>query len=203
MTIMADKNWYLVLQLSPDATVDEIAAAVQKRSRQAAALANTAPERSQQLREQTRAIKRDLLSGEAARAAYDARLASDSQATQKAPALADPTYGASAQPEQQAAAYDYRQQHYQQQDPAAYGASQPRRQGRFMRFLQSGWTCWHCGESAMPGDQYCTQCQAQLVQTVSYTPVTTPVQNPHACAYCGTVASTIHRFCRTCGAGRY
>lgn len=72
MAIMAENDWYAVLQLAPEATIEQIAQAVEKRSRQATALANTAPERSQQLREQIRAIKRDLLSGDEARASYDA-----------------------------------------------------------------------------------------------------------------------------------
>ena len=54
----------------------------------------------------------------------------------------------------------------------------------------------------MPGDKFCTQCSAQLGADGSYTPVTAPVENPNACPYCGTLAASTHRFCRSCGAGR-
>jgi curved DNA-binding protein CbpA len=67
-------DWYSVLGLSPAASADEIAVAVERLSRQASALAVTAPERSQQLREVTRAIKRDLLSGQDSRRRYDQSL---------------------------------------------------------------------------------------------------------------------------------
>src|SRR5438034_8618110 len=64
-------DWYAVLGVRPGAPAEEIAAAVERMSRQASALANTAPHRSQELRETTRAIKRDLLSGPEARQRYD------------------------------------------------------------------------------------------------------------------------------------
>jgi curved DNA-binding protein CbpA len=67
-------DWYSVLGLSPAASADEIAVAVERLSRQASALAVTAPERSQQLREVIRAIKRDLLSGQDSRRRYDQSL---------------------------------------------------------------------------------------------------------------------------------
>ena len=70
-------DWYAELRLQPDASTNEIAQAVEKRSRQATALANTAPERSQLLREQVRAMKRDLLSGDDARQRYDAARAAN------------------------------------------------------------------------------------------------------------------------------
>ncbi len=70
-----DDNWYTALSLSPSASESEIASAVELMSRQAAALANTAPERSQRLRETVRAIKRDLLSSPQARERYDRSVA--------------------------------------------------------------------------------------------------------------------------------
>ena len=66
-----EPDWYAVLGLGPAASTGEISAAVERLSRQASALANTAPHRSQELRETTRAIKRDLLSGPEARQRYD------------------------------------------------------------------------------------------------------------------------------------
>lgn len=211
---MAGQDWYAVLQLGPEATSDEVAQAVEKRSRQAAALANTAPERSQQLREQVRAIKRDLLSGDEARARYDAsRSVAVSPPPQEAAPAAWPGPDQAAQQGwghqdwgQQYSGQQYSGQQGWGQDGAGqqdWGAQQaaPRR-SRFRQFMQSGWTCWHCGESAMPADQYCTQCCAQLTQTVSWAAPTVPVTNPNACPYCGTAATSTHRYCRTCGAAR-
>lgn len=177
MIPVAETDWYATLDVSPDASDAEIEAAVARRSRQAAALANTAPERSQQLREQLRAIRRDLLSGPAAREAYDARL--------RGPAAEQSSVPVENVPAQHAA-------------PDGY----PARPRGFRAFLRSGWTCWNCGESAMPGDQYCTQCDAQLVQQVSWTPLSVPPASPSACPYCGTRAASNHRYCRRCGAGR-
>ncbi len=200
MTRMAESDWYALLKLRPDATTEEIAAVVEKRSRQASAMANTHPERSQQLREQVRAIKRDLLSGPEARAAYDAaRMTPPPASTELAPTQVAPPDQYGAQPGGYAS------------PPATYppewvpqpSAAPPARGGnRFLRFMQSGYTCTHCGESYLPGAQYCTQCCARLVPNPSYVPVTVPVTNANACPYCGTVAATTHRFCRNCGASR-
>jgi uncharacterized OB-fold protein len=74
------QDWYSVLGLAAAATTEEIGSAVERLTRQASALALTAPERSRQLREQARAIKLDLLSGEAQRQHYDQDLASRSRA---------------------------------------------------------------------------------------------------------------------------
>ena len=72
MELAESNNWYVFLRLSPAAREDEIQSAVERLSRQASALAVTAPERSQSLRETVRAIKRDLLSGPESRRRYDA-----------------------------------------------------------------------------------------------------------------------------------
>jgi hypothetical protein len=69
------EDWYVYLGLSPQAPEEEIAQAVERLSRQAAALAVTAPERSQRLRDTIRLIKRDLLSGQENRQRYDFGLA--------------------------------------------------------------------------------------------------------------------------------
>lgn len=196
---MATNDWYAMLNLAPEATTEQIAEAVEKRSRQAASLANTAPERSQQLREQTRAIKRDLLSGDEARARYDAERQAPGQAVPPLPA--QPTHYH--QPAQQA---DYQSQpqagdYYAQQ---GYATPAPRQRGsnRFVNFMRSGWTCWNCGEGALPADKFCTQCCAQLVADATFVQIQAPVTNPNACPYCGTVAASTHRYCRNCGAGR-
>jgi hypothetical protein len=198
MLTMPGQDWYAVLQLRADATTQEITAAVERRSRQAASLANTAPERSQQLREQVRAIKRDLLSGTEARERYDAgRVTAASTTGETAEAPAQEQAAEPAWPGQGGAVQE---QTWGQQEAGPYAAA-PRR-SRFRQFMQSGWTCWHCGESSMPGDRFCTQCCAQLTQDASWTPVAVPVTSPNMCPYCGTTAASTHRFCRACGAAR-
>jgi hypothetical protein len=66
------EDWYAYLNIATDAPIEQIEQAVERLSRQATALAVTAPERSQRLRDTVRSIKRDLLSGPEARARYDA-----------------------------------------------------------------------------------------------------------------------------------
>jgi len=206
---MAEKDWYAELRLPPDASTEQIREAVERRSRQGAALANAAPERSQQLRDQVRAIKRDLLSGDDARQAYDAARQVDpnptspvQQAAEPAPfwtrAASDETlqYGYPGAQQQQEYPYSTEQQTYGQPDNVA------RRPGRFLRFLQSGWTCPACGEGALPSDQFCARCGARLKNGGTYRPVTGAVDHPDACPYCGTIATSNSRFCRICGATR-
>ena len=65
------EDWHAYLGLSPQAPQEQIAQAVERLSLQAAALAVTAPERSQRLRDTIRLIKRDLLSGQENRQRYD------------------------------------------------------------------------------------------------------------------------------------
>ena len=77
---MQQRDWFEYLKVSPDATAEQVEQAVERLSRQAAALAVTAPERSQQLRDTVRAIKRDLLSGPESRARYEAALAAGPEA---------------------------------------------------------------------------------------------------------------------------
>ena len=60
---MTEHDWYAYLRLPPEATAGDIERVVERLSRQASALAATASERSQLLRETVRAIKRDLLPG--------------------------------------------------------------------------------------------------------------------------------------------
>jgi double zinc ribbon protein len=81
------RDWYTILGISAGATAQEIATAVERMTRQASALSVTDPDRSHQLREQIRDIKRDLLSGELERQRYDQSLASDLQV--KHPQAAD------------------------------------------------------------------------------------------------------------------
>ncbi len=71
---MRTLDLYEILGEARDASEGAIRSAVERLTRQANAVANTAPERSQQLREHARAAKQALLSGAAARAAYDRSL---------------------------------------------------------------------------------------------------------------------------------
>jgi hypothetical protein len=73
------EDWYAYLNLPTDTPTEQVEQAVERLSRQAAALAVTAPERSQQLRDTVRAIKRDLLSGPDSRARYDAGVTAQAQ----------------------------------------------------------------------------------------------------------------------------
>ena len=84
-------DFYAKLSVTTTATEDEVRAAVEALSRKATAMANTAPERSQGLREQVRQIKATLLSGPTERAAYDATLAATSSAPAASGAVAAPS----------------------------------------------------------------------------------------------------------------
>jgi Double zinc ribbon len=95
------EDWYAYLRLSPGATTEQIEQAVERLSRQATALAMTAPERSQLLRDTIRSIKRDLLSGPDSRQRYDVSRAPQSQPTAPAPQSSPPApqpFAPSAQP---------------------------------------------------------------------------------------------------------
>jgi hypothetical protein len=87
------EDWYAYLNIATDAPTEQIEQAVERLSRQATALAVTAPERSQRLRDTVRAVKRDLLSGPEARARYDAdrdAAAQPPQVPSPAPAIIPP-----------------------------------------------------------------------------------------------------------------
>jgi len=62
---------YKVLGVERDANEESLAAAIDRLTRHASALANVSPERSQQIREQLRSAKEYLLSGAEARERYD------------------------------------------------------------------------------------------------------------------------------------
>jgi DnaJ-class molecular chaperone len=82
-------NLYKLLNVERDATVETIAGAMERLTRQASALANTAPERSQQMRENIREVREFLLSGEEQRRRYDEQLQiSDEQDRARAAAAA-------------------------------------------------------------------------------------------------------------------
>jgi len=212
------EDWYAYLRLSPEATTEQIEQAVERLSRQAAALAVTAPERSQQLRETVRSIKRDLLSSPESRQRYDVARAA---ATKQAAAPAQPAWPAAQQaawppPAQQAATPA---QTFPPPPPAAPGVPMsmpaaaappaapipvppaPALAGegvgsRLARFLRTGWTCSSCGKDALPSDKFCTKCGSpiKLVQ-----PDSAPGRARLACANCAAPLAATDAFCAKCG----
>lgn len=169
-----ESDWYSVLGLPPQASTEQIRAAVEKMSRQASALANTAPHRSQELREITRAIKRDLLSGAETRQRYDL-----SRQDRGTPPSAPP-----ATPVPEAAV-----------PSAAAGPAGAGLGARLKRFMQASWTCPACGEGAMPNDKFCKACG---------TSITPPVvaRGTYFCGTCGTPLRGQENFCNQCGTRR-
>ena len=186
---MTNKDWYAVLGLEPIAATDEVARAVERLGRQAAAMANTAPERSQHLRETIRGIKRDLLASDEQRRRYDAGLEAP------APTAVAPAPGRAARSTPAPAS-----------DPGLNrtGASPAtRRTGRFLQFLKTGWTCPACGEGALPSDKFCPRCGAAM-SPPSGAPADTAgrPRRPDACAQCNAIVPRGGHFCGACGAAQ-
>jgi Double zinc ribbon len=187
MGLTAD-DWYTYLRLRPEATTAEIEGAVERLSRQASALAATAPERSQSLRETIRGIKRDLLSGPENRRRYDERVRQPAWPTHPpaAPAPAAPPRGSAASVL-----------------PGTMQAGQGAA-SRLARFLRTGWTCPSCGRGAVPSDKFCTKCgtpirpvQAETAAEQERTPQSRPV-----CRNCANLLGPLDVFCSKCGTGR-
>lgn len=181
-------DWYAYLRLSPEATTAEIKGAVERLSRQASALAATAPERSQSLRETIRAIKRDLLSGPESRQRYDERV------RQPARPAHPPAAPVPAAP------------------PAASAASVPpgtMRAGqgagsRLARFLRTGWTCPSCGRGAVPSDKFCTKCGTGIrpVQPETTAEQERTPRSRMVCQNCANLLGPLDVFCPKCGTRR-
>ena len=100
------QNLYEILGVGREASAETITEAAERLTRQASALANTAPERSQQLREHVRGAKERLLAGQEERLHYDEELqrheeeerakAEALEATKRTLTLLDPQLGAAA-----------------------------------------------------------------------------------------------------------
>jgi Double zinc ribbon len=172
-TVQRQEDWYAYLGLTRQAPEERIAQAVERLSRQATALAVTAPERSQRLRDTIRLIKRDLLSGLENRQRYDVALA--------AAAAAPGPLGPQAAPVPVAPA------------PAFGGEGVG---SRIARFLRTGWTCAACGKEALPSDRFCTKCGTPIkpVQIEAG-----PKSTRAACVNCGSVLAANDVFCSRCG----
>jgi hypothetical protein len=211
IVMQQQEDWYAYLRLSPEATTEQIEQAVERLSRQAAALAVTAPERSQQLRETVRAIKRDLLSGPESRQRYDAARAAATQppAQQPGPAAQQAwppaTQAATAQvfppPPAVAPGVPMAMPAGAPQPAAPIPASPPALAGegvgsRLARFLRTGWTCSACGKDALPSDKFCTKCGSpiKVVQ-----PDSAPGRARLACVNCAAPLAAADAFCAKCG----
>lgn len=167
------EDWYAYLRISPRAPEEQITQAVERLSRQAAALAVTAPERSQRLRDTIRLIKRDLLSGQENRQRYDLGLQ---------PAPTGPAPQAAPMPVPPAPAFS---------GPGGEGVG-----SRIARFLRTGWTCAACGKEALPSDRFCTKCGTPIKPVQ---PEAAPQSTRAACASCGSALAANDVFCSRCG----
>lgn len=192
MELAESNNWYAFLRLSPAARDDEIQSAVERLSRQASALAVTAPERSQSLREAVRAIKRDLLSGPDSRRRYDAshpqRLPSPPKPAGPLPPAPRPARPAP-MPVPPAPV-----------PPVPYGFQGPG--SRLARFLRTGWTCPACGNGGVPSDKFCTKCGTPIQPIVPEASGLHPPRPRPACAACAYPLGPTDAFCSRCGSRR-
>ena len=185
------QDWYAVLGLSPNAELKDIDAAIEQKSRQASAIANTSPDRSQQIRDMIRAIRADLLSGAEKRQEYNERRTRSRQPVTPPP---PPPTIRSVEPMQRPAS-------------AAPAGSSPaplaatanaaasevgRMASRFRQFLQTGWTCPSCHAEGMPEDKFCKKCGATMK--------TETVKSTTQCPKCSAEIGANNKFCSRCGA---
>jgi Double zinc ribbon len=194
---MTEHDWYAYLRLPPEATAGDIEQAVERLSRQASALAVTAPERSQRLRETIRAIKRDLLSGPEGRARYDAprsqRLAAPAPvppAGAAAPPVPTPPMPTTPAPPGIA--------------PAPPGPGGQGTGSRLARFLRTGWTCPGCGKGAVPSDKFCTKCGTPIrpIHPEAGSDRDRAPRPRSVCPSCANPLGPLDVFCSMCGARR-
>jgi curved DNA-binding protein CbpA len=208
METMPGPDWYAFLRLAPDASADEIASAVERLSRQASALATTAPERSHELRETLRSIKRDLLSGPENRQRYDQSLAQARSAVPPAaPAAGPATPYPPAASRPPATAYPPAAP-YPAAAPAPGPAAAPGpgpgegMGARFARFMRTGWACPNCGKGSLPNEKFCSRCGGPIQPPATGAAARGPaVRNP-VCANCGKQLRSADVFCGSCGTRR-
>jgi curved DNA-binding protein CbpA len=203
METMPGPDWYAVLRLTPDASAEEIAGAVERLSRQASALATTAPERSQQLRETLRSIKRDLLSGPENRQRYDqsraqARNAVPTQAPAAPTAQRPPVPQYPAAPPPPAAPAPA-----PASAPASAAGPGPEGMGaRFARFMRTGWACSNCGKGSLPNEKFCSRCGSPIQPPAPGTAARGAAARNLVCANCGKQLRSSDVFCGSCGTRR-
>jgi len=199
---MTEHDWYAYLRLPPEATTGDIEQAVERLSRQASALAVTAPERSQLLRETIRAIKRDLLSGPESRPCHDAPRSQCPASPRPAPPAGPSVPPAPALPQLAPPA---------PAPPAppviAPAPPAPGGQGagsRLARFLRTGWTCPGCGKGAVPSDKFCTKCGTPIrpIQPEAGSERDRAPRPPSVCPRCANPLGALDVFCSMCGARR-
>jgi hypothetical protein len=208
------EDWYAYLNIATDAPIEQVEQAVERLSRQATALAVTAPERSQRLRDTVRSIKRDLLSGPEARARYDA--GRDAAATPTPvpisqlppPAMPAPVTEAvppppSYSPPPTAPASPVPGGSYGGGPPGVGpagrsgggGAGGERIGARLARFLRTGWVCAECGKDALPSEKFCTRCGTAIIPT---RPEAVPATRV-TCVNCAAQVGVNDAFCARCG----
>ncbi len=167
------------------------------------ALSVTAPDRSRLLRDQIRAIRQDLLSGDVQRQRYDqARALAAAPQTGDAPA---------------ASAWQAPLQGRQAQRPGQQAAQFAGLVSRVAKFLQTGWTCPSCGHGALPNDRFCHKCGAKIEAPAiaqqaaghqagfqASAPGGPQGGEPRApfCGKCGGPIAPGNTFCTQCGAQR-
>lgn len=189
MELMTDHGWYAYLRLPPDATTAQIEQAVERLNRQAGALAATAPERSQQLRETIRSIKGDLLSGPEIRQRYDDRQRYEHSRVPRPGPPTPPAAPASVPPAARPARPGY----------PGEGAG-----GRLARFLRTGWTCPSCGKGAVPSEKFCTKC-GTAIRPIQPDAASERDREPRprpACGMCANPLGPLDVFCSKCGTRR-
>jgi hypothetical protein len=188
-------DWYSILGVAPDAATEQIAVAVERLTRQANALSITAPERARQLRDQVRAIKRDLLSGAESRQRYDhrlvARAAADADSPPPVPAPTASPHPAFPGPP--TAPYRY--------NPPSPAKAAPDLMSRISKFLQTGWTCVSCGYGAQPTDKFCPRCGNRVESGLSGqarggSPNPVPEAQAVRCDKCGSCTTSGATACR-------
>ena len=220
------EDWYGYLNIAPDAPAEQVEQAVERLSRQATALAVTAPERSQRLRDTVRSIKRDLLSGPEARARYDAaRESAAASAPLPSPPVAPPPVAppqvppppsftpASATMPPPPTVVPPPPSYAPPMAPGSPTAAGPYGSGpaagpgggpgggerisaRLVRFLRTGWVCAECGKEAVPSDKFCTRCGTAISPTRHEATAPTPRVT---CANCAAPVGVNDAFCARCG----
>jgi double zinc ribbon protein len=205
MELTENNNWYAFLRLSPEATAEEIQSAVERLSRQASALAATAPERSQLLRETIRSIKRDLLSGPENRRRYDASRPPD-PALRPMSAAAWPTPSGSAPGAPAPGAPAPGAPAPVPPEPVPYAPTRDGVEGfgsRLARFLRTGWTCPACGNEGVPSDKFCTKCGTPIQPIRPDARAPERMSRPRVtCATCANPLGPMDAFCSKCGSRR-